>query len=105
MNIEVTPRETDPTKDYRINASKVTLADGQWSAAVPVSIVNDEDPEFNETFMVRLFSNDGGVVIGSPSQCQVTIEENDYPYGLIGKLTLFILDSSISSKLFSLEVQ
>jgi hypothetical protein len=89
VDVEVTPRTSDPTKDYLINASKVTLSDGQRTAAVPISIINDEDPEFNETFIVRLVSNDGSVIIGSPSQCEVTIEKNDYPYGLIGNTTRY----------------
>ena len=86
VDIEVTSVDSYPSKDYRMNASEVTLSDDQRTAAVPISIVDDEDPERNETFIVRLTSRDGSVVIGHPAQCKVTIEENDYPYGLIGKL-------------------
>ena len=75
------------TADYTITSNKITLADKQTSATVPVSIVDDSLPEFNETFTVMLdgSSVQGGAVIGSPSSCVVTIMENDYPYGLIGK--------------------
>ena len=95
MDIEVTPRESHPRKDYRINASKVTLSDGQRTAAVPISIINDDTPELNETFSVRLLSKDGSVVIGFPSQCVVTIEENDYPYGLLGRENLNCINRDV----------
>lgn len=90
MNIQATPITSDPNKDYRINSNKVTLADGQGTAAVPISIINDHDPEFKETFIVRVMSSDANVVVSSPSQCEVTIEENDYPYGLIGNILVTI---------------
>ena len=93
MSIEVTPRTSDPANDYQISGNEVTLSDGQRMAAVPITIRNDQDPEFNETFVVRLVSNDGSVVFGSPLECEVTIEENDYPYGLIGK-TIYWLSTT-----------
>ena len=88
MDIKVTPSSAKLNKDYRVNLSTVTISDGESTAIVPISIINDEDPEFDESFTVRLLSKgpDGtNVLIGSPAQCTVTIEENDYPYGLIGK--------------------
>ena len=62
--------------------------DGQTSAKVPIQILNDDLPEFNETFVVRLEQNSltGGAKLGNPKECVVTILENDYPYGLIGML-------------------
>ena len=105
----MTSKEADSRKDYRISGSKVTLSDGQRTAPVPISIVNDHDPELNETFTVRLLSNDESAVIGLPSQCDVTIEENDYPYGLIGTVILCcnspLFKLSCWPGLFYLEVQ
>ena len=65
-------------------------------APVPISIINDQDPEFNETFVVRVVSHDGGVIFGSPLQCEVTIVENDYPYGLIGRTDYFLTTEKLS---------
>lgn len=53
-------------------------------AEVPVEIVHDLEPEFNEDFRIRLTGVYGGAVLGSQLECTVTILENDYPYGLIG---------------------
>lgn len=87
VNIEAIPINAQPNEDYRVNSSTVVIPDGQTTASVSISIINDQDPEFNESFIVRLLSNgpDGNVLVGSPAQCTVTILENDYPYGLIGR--------------------
>lgn len=90
VGIVVTPISATPGEDYVINATRVTLLSGQRTAAVPISIVDDGLPEFDETFSVRLVTSIGGVIIVDPLQCVVTIEENDYPYGLIG-MSLFCL--------------
>lgn len=70
--------------DYRILSQNVTLVEQQRVAEVPVKIVHDMQPEFNENFKIRLISAYGGAVLGSQLECTVTILENDYPYGLIG---------------------
>ena len=53
---------------------------------LPIITIIDDLPEFNETFKVKLLPNTftGGLVIGSLSTCEVTILENDFPYGKIG---------------------
>ena len=81
----------------------MTLSDGQQTAVVPISITNDDEPEFAETFVVRLESSDGDVLVGSPSQCVVTIEENDYPHGLIGN-TWLKLSACIITGLYNVYV-
>ena len=65
----------------------ITLNNGQDAAAVPIAIVNDAQPEFNESFVIRLdvASLTGGAMLGNPRECTVTIIENDNPYGLIGE--------------------
>ena len=85
----VTP-DTANGSDYVILYSNVTFNPGQTLAAIPISIVDDQAPEFDESFRIRLLSAgiQGGASLGSPTECTVTIAENDYPYGLIGKSSL-----------------
>ena len=65
----------------------MSLNDRQKEAALPVTILNDDLPEFYESFTVRLaaLSISGGAQLGSPVECVVGILENDYPYGLVGE--------------------
>lgn len=70
--------------DYRIQSTNITLVEKQREAGVPVDIVHDLTPEFDEIFQIKLTSVAGGAELGSQRQCTVTILENDYPYGLIG---------------------
>ena len=71
--------------DYRILSRNITLVEQQRVAAVPIEIVHDLKPEFDEDFRIRLTGVYGGAVLGSQLECTVTILENDYPYGLIGQ--------------------
>lgn len=71
--------------DYRILSRNITLVERQKVAEVPLEIVHDLIPEFDENFRIRLTSAYGGAVLGSSRECTVTILENDYPYGLIGQ--------------------
>ena len=64
------------------------MIDGQKTIALPIIISADSIPEFDEKFSITLKQVSGGAAIGSLSTCQVTIMENDYPYGLIGNILL-----------------
>ena len=70
--------------DYRIQSRNITLVEKQREAVVPVDIIHDLTPEFDEIFQIKLTSVAGGAKLGSQLECTVTILENDYPYGLIG---------------------
>ena len=70
--------------DYRIDARNITLVESQKEVGVPVFIIHDLTPEFNEVFQIKLTGVAGGAVLGTPVECTVTILENDYLYGLIG---------------------
>ena len=74
--------------DYEIASYEITLVNGQSSSAVPVRILDDDLPEFNESFAIKLEkgSLSGGAKLGAPQQCVVTILENDHPYGSVGML-------------------
>ena len=86
MRFSITDQNTVLGVDYQISTYLVQFMNGQTSAFVPVQIIDDSRPEFNESFVIRLEENSltGGAKLGSPKECVVTIPENDYPYGLIG---------------------
>lgn len=88
MRFSITSQNSVLGTDYQISSYLVQFTDGQTSANVPVQILNDDSPEFNESFVVRLEQSSltGGAKLGNPTECVVTILENDYPYGLIGML-------------------
>lgn len=84
VSFEVVALSADGS-DYRIQSRSITLVQKQRVAVVPVDIIHDMTPEFDESFQIKLTNVTGGAKLGSPLECTVTILENDYPYGLIGK--------------------
>ena len=58
--------------------------EGESTAFVPLRIVNDQLPEFNEDFTVRL-TDAGAARLGSQTVTTVTIEQNDDPNGAFGR--------------------
>ena len=51
---------------------------------VAIEIVNDDTPELNETFDLRLVNPMGGARLSSQSSVPVTILTNDDAHGVIG---------------------
>ncbi|XP_031564731.1 adhesion G-protein coupled receptor V1-like [Actinia tenebrosa] len=78
---EVIPNSAS-TSDYNIPYKNIIFKDGQRIASVPIQIVDDSTPEYDETFTIRLLSSDGDALLGSPLECLVTIAANDYPHGI-----------------------
>ncbi|XP_057301693.1 adhesion G-protein coupled receptor V1-like isoform X2 [Hydractinia symbiolongicarpus] len=72
--------------DFTVNAFDVVMVDGQKSVQLPIYLISDEIPEFNESFSVEILPDTikGGAVVSNERACMVIILENDYPYGLIG---------------------
>lgn len=69
--------------DFTPDSGTTNFVSQQTSAAVPITIINDVAPEFDEVFTVQIV--DAGVArLGSPSSSSVTIEQNDDPNGAFG---------------------
>jgi hypothetical protein len=62
--------------DYSSIASSVTIAAGQSSAIIPITVLDDAVVEGNETIVLTLSSN-SGYTLGSSSTGTVTIADND----------------------------
>ncbi|XP_015763361.1 PREDICTED: G-protein coupled receptor 98-like [Acropora digitifera] len=62
----------------------VLFSNGQNSATINITIIDDRVPEHRETFTVTLDSVTAGAKLGSPAAVVVTIETSDDPMGLFG---------------------
>ncbi|XP_066912895.1 adhesion G-protein coupled receptor V1-like isoform X2 [Clytia hemisphaerica] len=71
-------------QDFTVQSFTVIMGDGQSIITLPIFIVQDNLPEFTETFSVRLLPRDvtGGARLGQIQRCDVNIMASDYPHGL-----------------------
>ncbi len=73
-----TPATATPGVDFTALSQTVSFADGQTTATVPFTILNDTAVEgVDETLTVSLSSPGGGATLGSPNTAVVTIDDND----------------------------
>lgn len=84
------PKSAIIGEDFKVETFNVQMRENQSLVSLPIFILQDSVPEFDETFSIELLPNKifGGATIGVRSKCEVVILENDYPYGKIGKLVL-----------------
>ncbi|OWK61600.1 G-protein coupled receptor 98, partial [Lonchura striata] len=69
-------------EDYSVASSDVVLLEGETSKAVPIYIINDINPELEESFYVQLLNQTtGGALLGSLTRAVITIEASDEPFG------------------------
>ncbi|XP_053146642.1 adhesion G-protein coupled receptor V1 isoform X4 [Hemicordylus capensis] len=69
-------------EDYSVASSDVVLLEGETSKAVPIYIINDINPEIEESFLVQLLNQTtGGALVGGLTRATVTIEASDDPFG------------------------
>lgn len=69
-----------PGADYTaVTSGSLTFANGELTKSIRLSIINDPEIESNENFQVTLSSPTGGATLGSPSQANVTIFDDDTP--------------------------
>lgn len=54
----------------------------QATAVIEVSAVDDDDPETEEEFVVKLQAPDNGATLGAVTTATVVVQPNDSPYGL-----------------------
>ncbi|NWW69684.1 GPR98 protein, partial [Climacteris rufus] len=69
-------------EDYSVASSDVVLLEGETSKAVPIYIINDLNPEVEESFYVQLLNQTtGGALLGSLTRAIIIIEASDDPFG------------------------
>ena len=75
---------TAQTADFAPQGGTVQIPPDTSSAQLPLSIINDDDPEFSETLSVSLLAAGGGARLGNLLTTIVTIQSNDDPNGALG---------------------
>uniref|UniRef100_A0A8D2L5E0 Adhesion G-protein coupled receptor V1 n=1 Tax=Varanus komodoensis TaxID=61221 RepID=A0A8D2L5E0_VARKO len=82
VKFKVTPITAIAGEDYSIASSDVVLLEGETSKVVPIYIINDINPEVEESFLVQLLNQTtGGALLGGLTQAVITIEASDDPFG------------------------
>ena len=79
---------TAQSSDFIPQSGTVELADGVSSVTLPLSIINDSEPEFAETLSVSLVASGGGAGLDGTLTATVTITASDDPNGALRKLKL-----------------
>ncbi|XP_032062639.1 adhesion G-protein coupled receptor V1 [Aythya fuligula] len=81
-------------EDYSVASSDVVLLEGETSKAVPIYIINDINPEVEESFYVQLLNQTtGGALLGSLTRAIITIEASDDPFGsFVFQMTEFTVE-------------
>ncbi|GAB0206124.1 adhesion G-protein coupled receptor V1 [Grus japonensis] len=81
-------------EDYSVASSDVVLLEGETSKAVPIYIINDINPEVEESFYVQLLNQTtGGALLGSLTRAVITIEASDDPFGsFVFQITEFTVE-------------
>ena len=75
---------TASESDYSLARGTVTFAPMESEMPLPLTIIDDNIPEFSEEFLVRLVGVSGSATLGDAIVAMVTIEANDDPNGALG---------------------
>ncbi|NWX37327.1 GPR98 protein, partial [Notiomystis cincta] len=82
VKFKAVPITATAGEDYSVASSDVVLLEGETSKAVPIYIINDINPELEESFYVQLLNQTtGGALLGSLTRAIITIEASDDPFG------------------------
>uniref|UniRef100_A0A8D0G948 Adhesion G-protein coupled receptor V1 n=1 Tax=Sphenodon punctatus TaxID=8508 RepID=A0A8D0G948_SPHPU len=82
VKFKAVPITATAGEDYSVASSDVVLLEGETSKAVPIYIINDINPEVEESFHVQLLNQTtGGALLGALTQAVITIEASDDPFG------------------------
>ncbi|XP_069912554.1 adhesion G-protein coupled receptor V1 [Oryctolagus cuniculus] len=78
--------------DYLLHGSSVTFQHGQNLSFINVSIIDDNESEFEESIEILLTGATGGAVLGRHLVSRITIAKSDSPFGVVR----FLNESNIS---------
>ncbi|XP_075449203.1 adhesion G-protein coupled receptor V1 isoform X3 [Ascaphus truei] len=82
VKFKAVPITATAGEDYTVASSDVVLLEGETHKAVPIYIINDINPEVEESFKVILINHTtGGALLGDITEAIVIIEASDDPYG------------------------
>ncbi|XP_038661208.1 adhesion G-protein coupled receptor V1 isoform X3 [Scyliorhinus canicula] len=84
--------------DFIPGSGELTFEPGDKDAVIAINILDDDIPEDDEIFAVRLTNAKGGAEIGANDEVDVIIQSNDDAHGIIG-----FVQSSLSKQVEELE--
>ena len=76
---------TANASDYTPPGGTVTLLPGVTTLPIPLTITEDNEPEFTESLLIRLIGVTGGATLGPQTTATINILSNDDPNGALGK--------------------
>ncbi|XP_074063616.1 adhesion G-protein coupled receptor V1-like isoform X2 [Macrotis lagotis] len=96
-----------PGVDYHVHGHLVIFLPGQNLSFINVSIIDDDESEFEEQFEILLTAATGGAVLGRHLVSRITIAQSDAPYGLVRFLnqTKITIPNPNSTLILSLVLQ
>ena len=87
MRFDVIEGMATYNEDYSMTSTDVVLADGERRKRLPVEIINDERPEMDEYFTIKLLDSiTGGAELGAIRETRVVIAPSDDPFGAFSML-------------------
>ncbi|MEM7117701.1 MAG: Calx-beta domain-containing protein [Chloroflexota bacterium] len=89
--------------DYVSNIGVLIFSLGATSHSIPISIIDDEDIENNESFTVTL-SNPSGLQLGTVSETEVTIAVDEFPIVSFSQSSYSVAEDA-GSVTFELDVE
>ncbi|XP_048383057.2 adhesion G-protein coupled receptor V1 isoform X4 [Stegostoma tigrinum] len=84
--------------DFIPGSGELIFEPGHKDAVIAINILDDDIPEDDETFLVRLTNAKGGAEIGPNDQVAIVIQSNDDAHGIIG-----FVQSSLSKQVEEFE--
>ncbi|EHB10698.1 G-protein coupled receptor 98 [Heterocephalus glaber] len=86
------------SEDFLPSLGTLEFADGQVTAAIEVTIIDDAEYELMEMFSISLTSVSGGGTLGDDVVLTVVIPQNDSPFGVFGfeEQTVMVDESLVS---------
>ncbi|XP_048838820.1 adhesion G-protein coupled receptor V1 [Brienomyrus brachyistius] len=82
VKFQAVPMTARVGDDYSVASSDVVLLEGETSKPVPIYIINDNEPELEETFRIELLNQTtGGAQLGQLTKTVITILPSDDPFG------------------------
>ncbi|XP_068103893.1 adhesion G-protein coupled receptor V1 [Hyperolius riggenbachi] len=72
-----------PGRDYTVSNTTLGFLHGQNQTFINISIIDDEESEFEEQFEIRLVAASGGAVLGKHLVTLITVAKSDSPSGVV----------------------
>ncbi|XP_055460041.1 adhesion G-protein coupled receptor V1 [Psammomys obesus] len=90
--------ESAGLEDFQPSRGILQFADGQVTAPIEITVINDAEFELGETFSIYLMSVAGGGRLGDDVMVTIVIPPNDSPFGIFGfeEKTVMVDESLLS---------